>query len=117
MPTDETPQEIEVTSDVPSDEKPEIAEPEERSYNQNWQIKRMLKKFSQYRKEITEVQHKVSTEYNKLSPRMKKAIDDLFKSSDSIDKIDTNIDRVAKQYGVSKSKIIDYLDKETFAIV
>ena len=26
MPTDETPQEIEVTSDVPSDEKPEIAE-------------------------------------------------------------------------------------------
>ena len=29
MPTDETPQEIEVTSDVPSDEKPEIAEPGE----------------------------------------------------------------------------------------
>ena len=79
----------------------------------NWQIKRMLKKFSQYRKEITEVQHTVSTEYNKLSPRMKKAIDDLFKSSDSIDKIDTNIDRVAKQYGVSKSKIMAYLDKET----
>jgi hypothetical protein len=44
---------------------------------------------------------------------MKKAIDDLFKSSDSIDKIDTNIDRVAKQYGVSKSKIMAYLDKET----
>ena len=28
-PADETPQEIEVTSDVPSDEKPEIAEPGE----------------------------------------------------------------------------------------
>ena len=44
---------------------------------------------------------------------MKKAIDDLFKTSDSIDKIDTNIARVAKQYGVNKSKIMTYLDKET----
>ena len=89
MPTDETPQEIEVTSDVPSDEKPEIAEPGEDP---------MVQKLA---------------DQEKLSPRMKKAIDDLFKSSDSIDKIDTNIDRVAKQYGVSKSKIMAYLDKET----
>tara|TARA_B100000579_G_scaffold125183_1_gene100872 strand:+ start:236 stop:460 length:225 start_codon:yes stop_codon:yes gene_type:complete len=72
-----------------------------------------MKRFSQYKRELTEVQHKVSTEYNKLSPRMKKAIDDLFKTSDSIEKIDTNIDRVAKQYGVNKSKIMAYLDKET----
>ena len=44
---------------------------------------------------------------------MKKAIDDLFRTSDSLDKIDTNINKVAKKYGVVKSKIMDYLERET----
>ena len=44
---------------------------------------------------------------------MKKAIDYLYKSTDTNDKIDTKNDIDAKQYSVSKSKIMAYLDKET----
>ena len=72
-----------------------------------------MKAYKEYVSSLDESEHKRSKEYKKLSPKMKKAIDDLFKSSDSLDKIDTNIIRVAKKYGVVKSKIMDYLERET----
>tara|TARA_B100001996_G_scaffold4999_1_gene4203 strand:+ start:1203 stop:1445 length:243 start_codon:yes stop_codon:yes gene_type:complete len=63
--------------------------------------------------DLDESEHKRSAEYKKLSLKMKKAVDELFRDSDSIDKIDTNINKVAKKYGVSKKKIMDYLERET----
>ena len=72
-----------------------------------------MKAYKEYVSSLDESEHKRRKEYKKLSPKMKKAIDDLFRSSDSLDKIDTNIIRVAKKYGVVKSKIMDYLERET----
>ena len=82
-----------------------------------------MKWLSNFIKEnITEANdYKRTRQYNKLSPKLKRAVDYVFRSIDKdanvIANFEKNVNAAAKEYGVKKSDLMNYFDKETLTIL
>ena len=83
----------------------------------------MTKKFENvYLSVVEKDEHKKSKTYKKLSPKMKSAVDQIFnvmdsKPSDFLNSFDKSIKDTATKFKVTKNELMDYFEKELFAVM
>ena len=82
-----------------------------------------MSKFDKYYKGILEKdEHKKTKGYKKLSPKMKNAVDFIMKKMHNkpqnfLNSFDKNIKDTATKFKVTKNELIDYFEKELFAVM
>jgi K+/H+ antiporter YhaU regulatory subunit KhtT len=81
------------------------------------------KKFEDFVFQISEKdEHKKTKGYKKLSPKMKNAVDFIMKKMHNkpqnfLNSFDKSINDTAKKFKVTKNELLDYFEKELFAVM
>ena len=81
------------------------------------------KRFEDFFSQISEKdEHKKTKGYKKLSPKMKNAVDSIMKKMHNkpqnfLNSFDKNIKDTATKFKVTKNELIDYFEKELFAVM
>ena len=83
----------------------------------------MNKKFEVFVSQISEKdEHKKTKGYKKLSPKMKNAVDNIMKKMNDkpqnfLNSFDKSIKDTATKFKVTKNELMDYFEKELFAVM
>ena len=83
----------------------------------------MNKKFEVFISQISEKdEHKKTKGYKKLSPKMKNAVDNIMKKMNDkpqnfLNSFDKSIKDTATKFKVTKNELMDYFEKELFAVM
>ena len=81
------------------------------------------KNFEVFISQISEKdEHKKTKGYKKLSPKMKNAVDHIMKNMHNkpqnfLNSFDTSIKDTATKFKVTKNELMDYFEKELFAVM
>jgi|TARA_R110002167_G_scaffold107761_1_gene275414 hypothetical protein len=81
------------------------------------------KKFEVFVSQISEKdEHKKTKGYKKLSPKMKNAVDNIMKKMNDkpqnfLNSFDKSIKDTATKFKVTKNELMDYFEKELFAVM
>ena len=83
----------------------------------------MNKNFEVFLSQISEKdEHKKTKGYKKLSPKMKNAVDNIMKKMNDkpqnfLNSFDKSIKDTATKFKVTKNELMDYFEKELFAVM
>ena len=83
----------------------------------------MNKKFEVFVSQISEKdEHKKTKGYKNLSPKMKNAVDNIMKKMNDkpqnfLNSFDKSIKDTATKFKVTKNELMDYFEKELFAVM